>query len=46
MDKFYALATGCSNAIATLAMMIASYSANVTCTFTAYQPKLPDQLKK
>ena len=46
MDKLHELALGCSSAIANLAMWLASYSASVTCTFTAYQPKMPEQLKR
>lgn len=45
MKKFRTLALKWSGVVAALALMVATYSAGITCTFTAYQPKMPDQLK-
>lgn len=45
MTKLRTMALKWSGVIAALALIVASHSAGITCTFTAYQPKMPDQLK-
>lgn len=46
MNKIRILALRWGGFIAALALVVANFSSGVTCTFTAYQPKMPDQLKK
>lgn len=46
MNKIRVMAFKWSGVIAALALLVAKFSCGVTCTFTAYQPKMPAQLKK
>lgn len=46
MNKIRTIALRWSGVIAALALLVAKFSSGVTCSFTAYQPKMPDQLKK
>lgn len=46
MSKIRTMALRWSGVIAALALLVAKFSAGVTCSFTAYQPKMPEQLKK
>lgn len=46
MNKIHTFVLRWSGIIAALALLVANFSSGVTCTFTAYQPKMPEQLKK
>ena len=46
MKKVRKLMLKWGSTIAALALIVATYSAGTTCLFTAYQPRIPDALKK
>lgn len=46
MNKIRNMVLRWSGVIAALALLTANFSSGVTCTFTAYQPIMPEQLKK
>ena len=45
MRRIRVIAIKWGSLLAALALMVAKFSVGVTCSFTAYQPKVPDQLK-
>lgn len=46
MNKIRTMALRWSGVLAALALLVAKFSVGVTCSFTAYQPEMPAQLKK